>query len=260
MYPLLKLASTKKEKRNLDIGASQQQLVITDKNQSLYKAVLKNSADSKTFEASLLVNSKTNVARLMLSSEAGLSMTQVTLQSLNHNIGSMTPTITLLPSTYKDKDIILIPEQTRQIRVGMFGIIAIANGQNYIGTFLPIASKTTSTDCKRAKPFVVARPSSQVGVVGQTLSYQLSITNRDSSSCGESSFEIFSDTHFFSLDPSETSFNIFPQKTNTVTLRVTSNASLSPVPTSYTILLFILHAQQEGSAHYTTQPISYIIK
>ena|GEM_PF-2726844 len=86
-----------------------------------------------------------------------------------------------------------------------------------------------SSNCVRANPVVIISPTYGYGSAGQTLTYTVNVTNRDSTACGESTFSLVGIVpEGFSYSFSQTTLVIKPvgfSNTNTSYLYVTSNCT-----------------------------------
>jgi hypothetical protein len=83
--------------------------------------------------------------------------------------------------------------------------------------------------CVRSSPTMTMSPSTQWGYAGDTLSYSLTITNRDSLACGPSTFTVNSSLPTgWSQTPLVPSVTLSPGASSTVQIQVTSSTSAAP--------------------------------
>jgi hypothetical protein len=79
--------------------------------------------------------------------------------------------------------------------------------------------------CQPVNPSVSVSPSSQSGSAGDSLTYQLSVANRDGTSCGSTSFSLVESVPAsWSSSVTPGSFTLSPGATGTATLTVTSSS------------------------------------
>jgi hypothetical protein len=83
-----------------------------------------------------------------------------------------------------------------------------------------------SAVCTRANPTLVLSPASQAGVSGKNVTYTISLTNNDTSTCGASSFNLSSSApNFVTANLNAYTLAVAPGSTGTATLTVASLAS-----------------------------------
>jgi len=88
-----------------------------------------------------------------------------------------------------------------------------------------VAVETTVAQCARATPSVQTSPASQTGAPGSTLRYSVSVTNRDSASCGDGTFTLAQTTPSgFSGVFASSAVTLAPGASTTVGWSVTSSA------------------------------------
>ncbi|MCH7541882.1 hypothetical protein IH981_03885, partial [Patescibacteria group bacterium] len=120
---------------------------------------------------------------------------------------------------------------------GSFGDAALAVGQTFFDPIKNITIRTISKDsnratveisfgsqpCVRVNPSISVTPLSQWGDPGQTLSYQVRVTNNDSLACSSSTFLTTATLPAgFSQSPTSFSASLSPQNNLTRTINITS--------------------------------------
>jgi len=95
-----------------------------------------------------------------------------------------------------------------------------------------------SPPCVRANPSVTIAPTSQWTDAGKALSYSVSITNQDSTSCASSSFSLAGSLPAgFTQTPASTSVSLAPGASSSVTVQVTSSTTTTSGTYSFTELV-----------------------
>ena len=83
--------------------------------------------------------------------------------------------------------------------------------------------------CLRSSPNMTISPASQWGYAGSSLTYSMTVTNRDSSACGQSTFSINSSLPSgWSQTPLNPSVTLSPGATNTIQVQISSSSSAAP--------------------------------
>ncbi len=135
--------------------------------------------------------------------------------------------------------------------------ILVCNSPSPSPSTFPSPSPSLSPACTRQSPSISINPANQIGYPGQTLTYNVSITNRDSGSCGPSNFGFGTMTDYlFTASPSIFSNYIPAGGTFNTTFTATSPVTnpwneQRSVPVSFAATNFASQLNSSINASYT---------
>lgn len=139
------------------------------------------------------------------------------------------------------------------------GTVSVSDAVRVLKQTAPIVAgfrtETSVNNCVRSNPLISISPTTQSGSAGQSLSYKVSVTNKDNSSCSGSTFTVSPTLPSgFTQNPNNLTFNLQPAETSIQSIVVTSSSSLPPV--SYPLNFLVTNTmdtsfQNTGTASYS---------
>jgi len=151
--------------------------------------------------------------------------------STDYSVLSKTQLLDMTPatSTYDDSALLVGKEfydSKTGIRIKTISVDA---------TGAVVSVSTPTPPCTRANPSVSITPTSQWGNPGNTLGYQLSVTNKDGSYCAASTFNLTTtQPSGFAQTPATTSVSLAPGASTTITFQVAAGSSVASGNYSFT--------------------------